>query len=156
MEPGSGIGRVTSALLKDEFENIDILDQTERFIKMKVNIPNIRNAYNLRFEDMSLDAKLSYDCVWIQWLLMYLTDDQIQSVLKKCVNSLSPSDSNGKSGLIFVKEVVVPDGCCVKEQKDIKLGVCVLNKKDYYIMRSRDHYEQIFLSVGLQIVHSDK
>lgn len=48
-----------------------------------------------------------YDCIWIQWCLLYLTDDDIVSLLRRAAAGLRPG------GAIVVKENVCGTGFVV-------------------------------------------
>ena len=48
-----------------------------------------------------------YDCIWIQWCLLYLTDTDVQSMFDRASAGLKPD------GLIIVKENVCKEGFIV-------------------------------------------
>ena len=37
-----------------------------------------------------LDFEFKYDCVWIQWVIGHLTDEDLVNFLKKCKVNLNP------------------------------------------------------------------
>ena len=41
-----------------------------------------------------------YDCIWLQWFLMYLTDDDLVEMLQRCAKNLK------EDGIIVIKENV--------------------------------------------------
>ncbi|CAK9008913.1 unnamed protein product [Durusdinium trenchii] len=45
-----------------------------------------------------------YDVIWAQWVLLYLTDEDLVAFLQRCKKGLRPN------GMIFVKENVVIEG----------------------------------------------
>ena len=94
-------------------------------------------------QDHVWDPNVKYDCIWLHWFLMYLTDDDLIQALQKCVDNLSVDPLTGLSGLIVVKENV----------KDI--GLCV-DREDNSVIRSIIHFNLIFDKVGLHVLHSSK
>ncbi len=48
-----------------------------------------------------------YDCIWIQWCLLYLTDPDVIVMFNKTRQALAPD------GLIFVKENICKEGFVV-------------------------------------------
>ena len=83
-------------------DEIDLLEQSPIQIShAKKNVPFVRKFYELGFQDWQPTCK--YTVVWAQFFLMYLTDADLVSLLKKSGDSLN------KGGLIFVKENVFDD-----------------------------------------------
>ena len=70
---------------------------------------------------------------------MYLTDDDLVASLKRAAQALNISD--GKSGLIFVKE-------------NIKSRDFIVDKTDNSVTRSLTYFNKIFTAAGLKIIHS--
>ena len=96
---GAGIGRISKELLAAHFEPIDLLDQSRTQIDAaKANVPQAANFYCCGFQDFEFEHK--YDCIWLQWFLMYLTDDDLVAMLSRCGSHLTPG------GLVVVKENV--------------------------------------------------
>ena len=50
-------------------------------------------------QDHVWDPSIKYDCIWLHWFLMYLTDDDLVQSLQKCVDHLSVDKLTGNSGL---------------------------------------------------------
>jgi protein N-terminal methyltransferase len=51
-----------------------------------------------------------YDCIWVQWCLCYLTDDDCLTFLERARDSLVECpDSSHKSGLMFIKENIADE-----------------------------------------------
>lgn len=76
-----------------------------------------------------------YDVVWVQWVLCYLTDEDLLSFLAKCrANLADPAKS-----MLFVKENVHDTGFYV-------------DKDDNSVVRSDKLFEQIFEQAGFTVV----
>ena len=81
------------------------------------------------------DFQFKYDCIWLQWVLCYLTDQDLLDFLLKCKENLNdPAHS-----MIFVKENVSSGGFNV-------------DKDDNSVMRSDAHFEEIFELAGLEVL----
>ena len=81
-----------------------------------------------------------YDCIWIQWCLMYLTDKDLHEFLVRTREALEVSEEVNvkgikKSGLLFVKENV----------NDEKF---LVDKSDNSIMRTNRQFEVMFEDAG--------
>ena len=87
------------------------------------------------FQDF--EFKYKYDCIWLQWFLMYLHDKDLIEALCKCRENLNQDDT--RTGLIFVKENAKSEGA-------------LLDKSDNSIARSLEHFEVIFKACGLKII----
>ena len=104
-------------------------------------VPQVDYFWCQQFQDFKFRSDTKYDCIWIQWLFMYLRDDEIIKILTNCKNSLS-LDENGKTGLIFVKDNINSgEGICVDEHS---------------FRRTVGHYEAIFSAAGYDVLHSSK
>ena len=144
IEIGGGIGRVSKVLLNTVFEEIDLNDQSEVQIEeAKKNVPFVKNFYLCGYQDMKFEHK--YDCIWLQWFLMYLTDDDLIASLKRSADALTvfPEDSHspGQSGLIIIKE-------------NVKNRDFIVDKEDNCVIRSAVYFQRIFEAAGLEVLHS--
>ena len=93
------------------FANVDLLDQSSVQIEAaKSYIPEIRNFYNVGAQQFNYEYR--YDCIWIQWLLMFLPDLEAVEFLYKSKLHLTETtiqeDGSQRGGLIFVKENISP------------------------------------------------
>ena len=88
IDMGAGIGRVTHSLLMPNFKTVDVLEPSKVQLDKTRELygTKISNYYNLGMQDFNFEHK--YDCIWFQWVLMYLTDTDLVSVLKKSRDSL--------------------------------------------------------------------
>ena len=53
----------------------------------------MNSYYVAGFQDFKFEYK--YDLIWLQWFLMYLTDDDLIQKLKECAENLSISQETG-------------------------------------------------------------
>lgn len=72
-----------------------------------------------------------YDVVWIQWCLLYLTDEDAISFFHRCQKALKPG------GKIIVKENICQDGF-------------VVDKDDSSLSRSNAYMMKLFDQAGMQ------
>ena len=72
-----------------------------------------------------------YDVVWIQWCLLYLTDEDAISFFRRCQEALKPG------GKIIVKENICQDGF-------------VVDKDDSSLSRSNAYMLKLFEEAGMQ------
>ncbi|EZF31253.1 alpha N-terminal protein methyltransferase [Trichophyton mentagrophytes] len=98
---GAGIGRVTEGLLSKVCEVVDIVEPVEAFAKVLIEgrlkaEGKVGDVYITGLENWVPGKR--YDLIWIQWCLLYLTDDQVVQLLTRCRDALSPS------GVVIVKE----------------------------------------------------
>ena len=92
--------------------------------------PEARNYYHKGLQEFTYEVQ--YDAIWIQWVLCYLTDDDILSFLRKTKESgLSKSDDGKKQGLVFVKE-------------NVHGGSFLLDKSDNSVMRTNEQFLALF------------
>ena len=104
LDCGAGIGRVTKTLLKGAFEHVDLLEPSDTQINKarKYCQQEARKFYHQGLETFQYEEP--YDCIWIQWVLCYLTDGDIYDFLVKTKRDGLTRDESGRTGLIFVKE----------------------------------------------------
>ena len=141
---GCGIGRVTKHILSNVFTNIDLLDQSDAQITEARNylsdIPGT-SFYAGGMQDHIWNPNVFYDCIWLEWFLMYLTDDDLVKSLKQCAEQLTNGE-NG-SGLIVIKE-------------NVKEAGIHYDSEDNSVIRSIFHFECIFDAAGLKVIHSSE
>ena len=143
---GAGIGRITLNVLGYFFEEVDLVEPVggflstakkslnEKFPDLKVNL-HVCGAQNYEFGG-------NYDLFWVQWTLMYLTDDDCVKLLKNCKEHLSP---NGK---IVVKENGIPE-----LEQDWRLAQW--SPADHSFARSRKAYHALLEKAGLKIIEDN-
>lgn len=109
LDCGAGIGRVAKKVLKPIFSAVDLVEPSSvQLDKARKFVPEARNFYEQGLQEFSYkDCK--YDAVWIQWVLCYLTDDDIVSFLVKTkLDGLTRNKIRKTTGLIFIKENTSP------------------------------------------------
>lgn len=77
-----------------------------------------------------------YDCVWLQWCAMYLTDADLVEFCIKTRDNLTTADELSESGqrkcgYLFVKE-------------NVNTGKFIIDRTDNSIMRTVKHFDAIF------------
>nr|CCA16687.1 conserved hypothetical protein [Albugo laibachii Nc14] len=142
---GAGIGRVTKFLLLPNFEHVDLVEQSSRLLE---HVPRyigdkettrLGNSYCVALQDFHPTPNF-YDVIWIQWVLLYLTDIDLVYFLRRCQRALKPH------GWICIKENVILD----KEQP------FVLDQSDLSLTRCDAYYKSIFKQARLQIIFEQR
>ncbi|OWZ19040.1 hypothetical protein PHMEG_0006764 [Phytophthora megakarya] len=135
---GTGIGRVTKLLLLPMFEHVDVVEQSPRLLR---GVPQyvgdetkVRDLYCMGLQDFE-PAPASYDLIWMQWVLVHLTDLDLIHYLKRCKKALTPN------GFIVIKENIFQTA----EPYD-------LDRQDSSITRSGVYYKSIFQQAGLTLL----
>jgi protein N-terminal methyltransferase len=106
LDCGAGIGRVTNNVLQNHFQEIDIMEQDDKYISycqdyFKENL-KIKNIYKSSLQEFNFTIK--YNVIWIQWCVENLNDDDLISFLTKCTEGLE------HDGMIIVKENIISKG----------------------------------------------
>ena len=76
-----------------------------------------------------------YDAIWIQWAIMYLTDEDAIRFFHKCAAAMRPR------GVIFLKENVCDAGF-------------IVDPDDCSITRSHAYYIDLFRKAGMRVAHT--
>jgi len=134
IELGAGIGRFTEYLAK-KAKSVVAVDFMEASIK--VNESRNKKLGNCEFVCADV-CKLEYkerrfDVVFSNWLMMYLTDDEVEVLAKKMFTWCKPG------GTVFFRE-----SCAGGPSGDKKRS---FNPTKY---RPNEHYTKLFSSVGLK------
>jgi protein N-terminal methyltransferase len=102
LDCGAGIGRVTKNLLITFYDKIDLLEQDEKFTKKAEEaiepFNKLGSIFNVGLQEFDPPTAYTYDLIWVQWVLIYLKDEDLIVFFKKCVSALS------KNGVIILKE----------------------------------------------------
>lgn len=136
MDCGAGIGRVVKHLLANFFKKIDLVESNARLLYAApefVNLPCLGALFKQGLQDIVPKVGF-YDCIWVQWVVIYLTDNDFVLFLKRCLAGLR------EGGVIVIKENV-----CVDMQFHVDCA-------DSSLTRSEGYLEDIFKRAGLQIL----
>lgn len=150
LDVGAGIGRVTRYLLSDEFDVVDMLEQSVSYlqeshtylesVKHKVGRRIACGMQEFRADGLTArdgvesgELRQTYNVVWIQWTVIYLLDDDFVDFIKECVKSLTPD------GIIVLKDNVARSGFLV-------------DKDDSSIMRSNRYMMHLFKRSGVEVI----
>lgn len=140
LDCGAGVGRVSGSVLLDNFDIVDLLEGNRRLLEVakKRLFKSETRGRARRFICSSLQIfkpkpELRYDVIWIQWVFLHLTDEDLVKFLKTCQICLK----NGG----FV---------CIKDNAVIRGGFEV-NRDDNSIARTDSHYKELFAKAGLKL-----
>ncbi|OAF70292.1 hypothetical protein A3Q56_01936 [Intoshia linei] len=104
LDVGSGIGRITKNLLINYFKKVDLVDISEKFL----NQAKSELSSNVKFGNTFCSSLVNfhpqidyYNVIWCQWILSYLTNQDLIQFLQRCKEAIQPG------GYIFVKENVL-------------------------------------------------
>ncbi|MEW5307003.1 MAG: hypothetical protein WDW38_011241 [Sanguina aurantia] len=151
LDCGAGVGRVSEQLLLHHFHEVDVLEPSEHLLlaaeknltpeKLKaLRCPAGHKAVN--FYCVGLEqhqfVEARYDCIWVQWCLLYLTDVDTVTLLRKCVAGLT------RDGLIFVKENIARESDFAVDHEDKSL-----TRSNAYMLR-------LFEQADMQVMYNLK
>lgn len=147
---GAGVGRVTEQLLLHHFHEVDVLEPSSTLMetaKRKLaasstpakSWPASHSAGRFFLQGLQDFApeQQRYDCIWLQWCLLYLTDDDLLALLQRCKDGLKPD------GIVFVKENVCRQGF-------------IVDKEDNSLSRSNTYLLALFDKAGLTVHYNRK
>lgn len=140
LDVGAGIGRVTKNVLLQCFAKGDLLEANKDFAnkaRSNVDNENLDRIFNMGMEEFTPEAA-RYTLVWIQWCIIYLTDDDLVAFLQRCATGLAPG------GMICIK-----DNVCSPS-----IGFEVDNT-DNSVTRSDAHYKMLFERAGLNLIRDE-
>ena len=134
---GAGIGRITQFLLNKYATEIDIVEPCEKLIS-RAQLDLGKEKFCGKFFNHPLQSwkpsKSTYNLLWHQWVLLYLTDKDCVDYLVRCRESLAPG------GVI-----------CIKENVSMKTGQFLVDSDDNSVTRTLDQYKNLFAQAGLRI-----
>lgn len=96
---------------------------------------NVRHFYCKGLQDFKFEH--TYDCIWIQWVLTHLNDEDNIAFLIKAKAHLS------EGGVIIVKENCSEKGFYV-------------DKEDCTVVRSSMLYRKLFEQAGMKIIKEER
>lgn len=141
LDCGAGIGRVSRSVLLRRFELVDLVEPVAAFLEQaRVELPakRVRRSSAVGLQDWQPEQHVdTYSMVWVQWVLLYLTDDDTISFLRRAASSLS------RNGYIVVKESVAKAG-----------RGWYADVADGSLTRTHAHFEALFEQAGLVVARS--
>ena len=162
LDVGAGIGRVSKHVLLKTFAKVpahfatvavcsdfpcalvgwqcDMLEADKGFAEKArsfVDNENLENIFVMGMEEFTPENK-RYALIWIQWCIIYLTDDVLVAFLQRCAEGLAPG------GVIGIKDNVCPPA----------MGFEVDNT-DNSVTRSDAHYKKLFARAGLNLIRDE-
>lgn len=135
LDAGAGIGRVTVGLLQHVFEQVDLVEPNERLLEAAQQAMDQSKAgrcFTVNLQDL-VPEQGYYDVIWIQWVVMYLPEDDLVAFLQRCAAGLRIG------GAIIMKENVVLQ------------GHWIVDRDDNSIARTDDLFKDIFRKAGLTV-----
>jgi protein N-terminal methyltransferase len=142
-ECGAGLGRVVKGLLLSSWlpgiTHCDLVEPAESLLLAAPEYLTDPIASKCRFFKSALQdwepIPNTYSLIWVQWVLMYLTDRDVIAFLQRCGKALIPG------GFIVVKENIC-DTCDIE-----------LDPEDASVNRSPRYWQHLIQSAGLSIVY---
>ena len=150
LDGGAGIGRVAKLLLAQFFDKVDLVEGNRRLLDAapdymavveggkKRRNPRMGNLFCATLQDI-VPERRAYDCIWIQWVVIYLTDADFVRFLRRCAEGLRPG------GLIVIKENVLGDTPAHRGRDFL------LDEEDSSLTRSKPYMRHIFKEAGLRV-----
>ncbi|OLP92255.1 Alpha N-terminal protein methyltransferase 1 [Symbiodinium microadriaticum] len=143
LDCGAGIGRITEGLLLRRCTIVDLLEPCRQLLEeargrlgghSNKSYGSARHFLELSLQDTG-ELPDRYDLIWVQWVLLYLTDADVVETLQRLRRSLSPC------GLLVVKE-----NCLLNNSPGL------VDQRDASITRSGRCMRDLFAQAGLKLV----
>lgn len=143
---GAGVGRVTKGLLLHFFQQVDLVEPSAHLLQAaKQNFSSSKSSSYpsshkvVNYIQTGLESFTPppgrYDIIWVQWAMLYLTDDDAISFLNRCSAALKPG------GMVFIKENVCDEGF-------------IVDREDASVTRSHKYYIELIEKAGMGLVHT--
>ncbi|KNH01770.1 Methyltransferase-like protein 11A [Perkinsela sp. CCAP 1560/4] len=136
LDCGCGIGRLSQYLLQSMFDTIDLAEPCQHLIdeaRKRIRPQKLGVCNTVTLQNLSIEAEL-YDCVTVQWVCMYLTDDELTDFIRKCMKGLK-----NPCGFMFLKENVS------------NMADDMYDESDSGVTRTKQHLETIIHAAGANI-----
>mmetsp|Transcript_3820 Transcript_3820/g.8427 ORF Transcript_3820/g.8427 Transcript_3820/m.8427 type:complete len:298 (+) Transcript_3820:43-936(+) len=139
-ECGAGIGRVSKGLLLPiGITQCDLVEPSPRLISSAPDYLGDKYSSKCRYfctglQDFQLKAQ-TYDIIWVQWVIGYLTDDDLLNFLRRCAVGLR------RGGVVVIK-----DNTCDQE-------AFIVDRDDASSTRSFPYILAIAELAGLRVVY---
>ena len=116
LDNGAGIGRVVKDLFmsKNLFSRIDVSEPCTTFTAELRRIEGIGSVFEVPLQDLIPSAN-TYHLIWNQWVLLYLSDEDLVTFLVRCRTALL------EGGILCAKENVIIDK---RRQEAVDEEVC--------------------------------
>lgn len=145
---GAGVGRVSQNLLLHHFVEVDVIEPSHHYIEKarqelsgsssSMSWPSQHKA--AEFYEVGLEkwtpVSQRYDVIWVQWALLYLTDDDAIAFFDRCKSGLRPG------GIVVVKENIC------------KHTEFVVDKEDSSLTRSNKYMLQLFAKSQMTVLYN--
>lgn len=87
LDCGAGIGRITKLLLLPHFHTVDVVEPDDKFINsirefVGEHKDRLGTLHKVGLQEFKPTRK--YDVIWNQWVLGYLTDEDLVAYLVRC------------------------------------------------------------------------
>jgi len=128
LDCGAGVGRVTEGCLLPLCATVDVLEPDQTYIKVAEERLADRNKGQYIQQGLQeyVPAKGRYNIIWMQWVALYLTDNDMITCLRNHQAALK------EGGAIFFKENVVTTSGFVVDKEDNSITRCDRNYKDLF------------------------
>jgi SAM-dependent methyltransferase len=142
LDVGSGIGRISFNFLYNIVEEIDLLDINKTFLQVaeleqqKIAGNKIKNFYCNEIQKFKFE--FTYELIFIQWVLEYLNDSQLEKFIKNVYDNLD------QDGVVVIKENV-----------NLESISSFIYPKEGSLIRNPKVFEEIFLDSGFEIKNND-
>jgi len=134
LDVAAGFGRVTKHVLLDYFDKIDLMDQCAKFVNYApefVNSSKLEKCILAGVQNFFPEQKV-YSCIWIQWVLCQLTDEDLVEFLRRTKTGLEDN------GIIVIKE-------------NVKNKKFLVHTDDWSVTRPETYLRSFIESAGLEI-----
>uniref|UniRef100_A0A0N5BF73 Alpha N-terminal protein methyltransferase 1 n=1 Tax=Strongyloides papillosus TaxID=174720 RepID=A0A0N5BF73_STREA len=142
LDCGAGIGRVTKYTLMPYFKTVDMVDVIGSFIEnskkyLGKDEEKVGNKFVCGLQDF-VPYQNYYDCIWVQWVTGYLTDNDFVKFFERCKNGLR-------------------DGGCIIVKDNLASGENVdFDEEDSSWTRPREYMKKLLIDAGLTIIEDKK
>ena len=152
LDVGAGVGRVTKHVLLSAFDIVELIEGSSYWSERSKAYIGEPGCSNCRFTTARLEVyrpePTSYDLIWCQWVLQYLTDADVVELLRGLGLALRPM------GVLVVKE----NRPCTAY---VAPTVFLLDTPDgehrrYDITRPDAHHRLLFERAGLAVIETQR
>ena len=140
LDCGAGIGRVTESVLGPRFDRVDLIEINPDFCRECVRRIGKQKYFGKIMAKSLHKVTLKtdyYHCIWCQWTLEHLTEEDLLSFLKQCKRALKRS-----SGYSY----------CVFKENVCRNNLFYVNTEGSSIIRHQTVFEDLFERAGLNVV----